>query len=162
MRKPDLVIGPPDNPQTLRWIIFSWRGWQLALHKWLRSDEDRAPHDHKGHNISFILSRQGYSELVREYAGTWLPSVWQKDGTGAIYRDLWWDRSAWTPHFRHAETPHRIALYDERPVWSLWFRYPPYRRWGFWCPKGWVDADDFLSSKDYYGEGSSTTGRGCG
>lgn len=150
MRPPDLIIGPRDNPQTLRWVLFNWRGYQLCLHKWLRSDEDRALHDHKADNLTLILSRQGFREMVREYV--------EYGG----YLDCWWDRSAWTPHFRKAETPHRVALYDMRPVWTLWFRWPPRRRWGFHCPKGWVDADDFLASKgDYYVEGNSVKGRGC-
>lgn len=159
MRAPDLIIGPRDDPQTHRWVLFNWRGYQLCLHKWWRSDEDRALHDHKASNISVILSPQGFAEIVRE--------AWSDD---AYYGDT--DRThtrlPFVPYYRRAETPHRVVLFDKRPVWSLWFRFPPMRRWGFHCPKGWVDADIFLSTRgqaegkgQYYADGISEKGRGC-
>lgn len=151
LRKPDLIIGPHHDPQTVRWHIFVWRGWQLSLHKWLRSDSDRAPHDHKADNISIILNA-GYWETIR--TREWLqegdmlafsPHTWTHHGDGEFYRDV--DRTyfRWplVPYFRKAETPHRVTLPSNgKPVWTLWMRWPPRRRWGYWCPKGWVDADD--------------------
>lgn len=163
MRTPDLIIGPRDNPQTLRWHIFKWRGWQLALHKWCRSDDDRALHDHSGHNVSFILSRAGYWELVREYGGTWLPDTWQIDCAGRVYRDRWYWRRRWRVYFRRADQPHRIALApDLGPVWTLWLRWPPIREWGFHCPAGWRHWKDYTNTRDYSAPGSVTEiGRGC-
>jgi hypothetical protein len=150
MFKPDLIIGPRDAPQTLRWHIFRFRGWQLALHKWLRSDSDRAPHDHKADNLSIILTG-GYWETVRE---------WYEAG---VYEDVTSFRWPLVPYFRKAETPHRVTLpSDGKPVWSLWLRWPERRRWGYWCDnKGWVDAVDYLSAPDYYADGISEVGRGC-
>lgn len=153
MRSPGLIIGPRDNPQTLRWHIFRWRGWQLSLHKWLRSDDDRALHDHSGDNLSVILTR-GYFEVL------------QDDDTygnyGLYSRQMAYWRRPFVPYFRKAETPHRIALADSRPVWSLWLRWPPRREWGFHCPKGWRHRRDYLNSRgDYYSAGTSETGPGC-
>jgi hypothetical protein len=147
MRQPDLIIGPRDNPQTLRWHIFVWRGWQLSLHKWLRSDDDRAPHDHKADNVSILLIGC-FREMVRGIDGV----------------DRWYLRWPLRPYFRKGETLHRVALLSERPVWSLWLRWPARRRWGYGCPKGWVDADDYNSNKqdEYYATGISEVGRGCG
>jgi hypothetical protein len=140
MRTPDLIIGPRDNPQTLRWHLLRWRGWQLSLHKWCRSDEDRALHDHTGDSISLILN-YGYIEKT-PYAAHWRP--------------------AWRPIFRKAEAPHRIILdADSAPVWSLWLRWPPRREWGFHCPKGWRHWRDFCAERDYKASGTSTVGRGC-
>lgn len=142
MRAPDLIIGDP--PQTLRWHIFRWRGWQLALHKWLLSDNDRALHDHSGDNISIILNR-GYWEVI---------------GVGGIWHQ-WKLRRPGVPYFRKAETPHRVVLHDDRPVWTLWLRWPPRRQWGFHCPKGWIHWKKFLG-QDYTQPGAvSTVGRGC-
>jgi len=166
MRKPDLVIGAPQDPQTLRWVLFNWRGWQLCLHKWLRSDEVRAPHDHKSSNLSIILSPQGYVEHISDIEEIGDALAYEIVPRKPVHR---WP---FIPYFRDATTPHRIELYESynmedsrkwtRPVWSLWFRFPQWRRWGFWCQhKGWVDADDFLSAKDYYGIGTSEVGRGC-
>lgn len=150
MRGPDLTIGPRDAPQTLRWHIFRWRGWQLALHKWLRSDDDRALHDHSGHNLSIILNK-GYWELVRT-----------QTSKGAVY-DLWRYRRPFVPYFRRADAAHRIALAPATaPVWSLWLRWPPIREWGFHCPKGWRHWKDYCDTRDYSTPGSSSTvGPGC-
>ena len=153
MRKPDLIIGPRHNPQTVRWHIFVWRGWQLSLHKWLRSDSDRAPHDHKADNLSIILGG-GYFETIRTF-------VWQ-NGKMA-YHDTEHFRWPLIPYFRKAETPHRVTLpSDGKPVWTLWLRWPPRRRWGYWCDnRGWVDADQYNDEADYYTTGVSDVGRGC-
>lgn len=184
MRKPDLIIGPRDNPQTIRWHIFVWRGWQLSLHKWLRSDDDRAPHDHKADNISLLLT-DCFREMVRERewfddycaaqpAGTThvasAADGWIHAGDGEFYRDVdrWYLRWPLRPYFRKGETLHRVELLsEERPVWSLWLRWPARRRWGYGCPKGWVDADDYNMDKQdgdgsYNKTGFSEVGRGCG
>lgn len=173
MRPPDLIIGPRDNPQTLRWHLIKFRGWQFALHKWMRSDDDRALHDHIGHNISFILSRAGYMEVVRE-------RVWDDDedakrrrpdfeqfrlthaGDGEFYRDVdtWHYRRPWWPYFRRADEPHRVALLlGSAPVWTLWLRWPPIREWGFHCPRvGWRHWKEYCDMRD--GKGGQI-GRGC-
>lgn len=161
MRKPDLIIGSRDNPQTLRWRIVRWRGWQLALHKWCRSDEDRALHDHSGNNVSLILSPQGYDEIVRETVFTGDVLTCEKEGEYVHTCDVTRRRFPFVPYFRRAEAPHRIALRDARPVWSLWLRWPPRREWGFHCPRGWRHWKDFLGTRDYNADGISEVGRGC-
>lgn len=140
MRPPDLIIGPRDNPQTLRWHLFRRRGWQLALHRWLRSDDDRALHDHSADNVSVLLTGR-YIEFVEYRRRVRWPLI---------------------PYFRKAETPHRIALMTG-PVWSLWLRWPPRREWGFWCPRGWRHWRDYVAERDYSKPGSvSSVGPGCG
>jgi hypothetical protein len=164
MRKPDLTIGPANNPQTLRWHLFRWRGWQLSLHKWLRSDDDRALHDHTSWNVSLILTR-GYWEIVREYCLTYSLSRgvfgWHKDTNGFWYRDRRVWRRPFIPYFRRGDIPHRIEL-DGAPVWTLWLRGPPSREWGFHCAKGWRHWKDYTNTRDYSAPGSVTEiGRGC-
>jgi hypothetical protein len=145
VRPPDLTIGNP--PQTLRWHLLRWRGWQVALHCWLKSDDDRALHDHVADNVSIILNR-GYWEII-----------------GVGDKKVWHLRRPWLPYFRKAETPHRVVLRDPngmRPVWSLWLRGPPRRTWGFHCPKGWRPWRQYVAERDYHAPGStSTVGRGC-
>lgn len=146
MWKPDLIIGPPHAPQTLRWHIFKWCGWQLALHKWLRSDDDRALHDHSADNVSLLLT-----------GGYW--DISYRDGKYRV--DFRWPL---IPYFRKAETPHRVRLLSNgKPVWSLWLRLPPRREWGFMCPNGWRHWRDYVNnrSSDYYADGTSEVGRGC-
>lgn len=140
MREPDLIIGNPM--QTLRWHVVQWRGWQLALHCWLKSDDDRALHDHSADNWSFLLNR-GYIEVFADGSEKW--------------------RRRWVPYFRKAETAHRVLLVGSKPVWTLWLRLPPRREWGFHCPKGWRPWRQYVAERDYSTPGStSTVGRGCG
>lgn len=142
-RQPDLIIGPRDAPQTLRWHLFRWRGIQVALHKWMRSDSDRALHDHSADNISILLN-DCYQEVVGE-------------SERRVHM-----RFPLVPYFRRAETPHRVVLLSDKPVWTIWIRFKPRREWGFWCPKGWRHWKDFIDG-DYSTPGSSShVGKGCG
>lgn len=141
-RKPDLVIGPLHNPYMLRWNLLNWRGWQLALHKIVRSDDDRALHDHSADNLSIII-KGCYVEL---------PGEW---GHGTLH-------VAPAVIFRKAEKPHRLVIGHGAVVWTLWLRWPPRREWGFHCPKGWRHWRDYVAERgEYYKEGVSTVGRGC-
>jgi hypothetical protein len=152
MRPPDLIIGPRDNPYMLRWHLLRFRGWQLALHKMLRDDDDRALHDHRGDNLSIVL-RGGYLEWF-SHRGDPIDCVWRKPGSII---------------FRRGETPHRLTLgyssedgKTQRPSWSLWLRWPSRREWGFYCPKGWIPWQKFCAMPDYSKPGStSEIGPGC-
>lgn len=142
MRSPDLTIGSP--PQTLRWHLFRWRGVQVALHRWLRSDNDRALHDHSAGNVSILLTG-----CYRE----WFSHNWEAP--------RWKLRLPLIPYYRRAATAHRVELH-RGPLWSLWIRFKPWREWGFYCPKGWMHWRDFVDS-DYRAPGSvSNIGKGCG
>lgn len=152
MRPPDLTIGPRDNPQTYRWHLWlpAWiyaRGFRLNLHRWMRSDDDRALHDHRGDSLSIILWG-GYWEVTSHRWERRIQRRWY--GPGSFIR-------------RKAEQPHRIVLDDlHGAVWTLWLRWPFRREWGFWCPKGWKHYGDYISNRDYEKPGStSTIGKGC-
>jgi hypothetical protein len=151
MRKPDLIIGPRNNPQTTRWHLFTWRGWQLSLHRWHRSDDDRALHDHKADNVSISLTGRFREVLFH-------PTCDYPRGDRVYTLAVRWPL---IPYFRKAETPHRVELIDG-PVWTLWLRWPARRRWGYWCSFGWRDADEYNNSRDYYADGVSEVGQGCG
>jgi hypothetical protein len=144
VRKPDLTIGPAHDPQTLRWHLFKFRGLQVALHRWCRSDSDRALHDHTGNNISILLTGR-YRE--------WFSHAWEKP----YYKVRW----PFVPYFRIGEMPHRVELHNG-PLWSIWIRFPSRREWGFWCPKGWRHWRDYVAERaGYYETGISTVGKGC-
>lgn len=145
-RIPDLIIGTLFNPRTYRWHLWlpsflKERGWQLSLHKWFRSDDDRALHDHRSWSLSIILTG-GYYEVTKD-GSRWC-------GVGSFI-------------FRRAETPHRVLLKDGAPaVWSIWLRGKSVREWGFHCPKGWRHWKEYVADTDYSKPGSvSTIGRGC-
>lgn len=143
MREPDLIIGPRDNPYMHRWHLLRWRGWQLALHKIWRSDDDRALHDHRADNLSILLKGK-YTEIR---------SIGDR---GQVYGPC-------NVIFRKAEQPHRLVLDLGKPVWSIWLRWPSRREWYFHCPgRGLVHWKLFTAEQDYSMPGStSTVGPGC-
>lgn len=143
MREPDFIIGGKDRPYMYRWWLSPRRRWLpgVYVHQFLRSDDDRALHDHPFSNVSILL-RGEYTEHTIAYGGI---------HNRKIYR-------AGDVRFRlSGKFAHRIELHDG-PCWTLFLRGPVYRKWGFHCPeKGWVYWRDFVATDDIGG-----IGRGCG
>ena len=55
-RAPDVLIGKPGDTYMRRWwVIPRNRFFNVYLHLFLRSDDDRALHDHPWVNLSFLL-----------------------------------------------------------------------------------------------------------
>lgn len=139
-RGPDFVIGGPASPYLMRWHLTPrGQGPAVYLHHFLRSDDDRALHDHPYASTSILLEG-----CYREH----LPSGTVLRETGAVIQ-------------RDAETPHRVELLPapaggELPVWTLFLTGPRVRDWGFHCPQGWRPWQEFVSARD-----AGAVGRGC-
>lgn len=132
-RKPDVVLG---QDYLRRWWIVPRNGsCNIYLHHILKSDIDRALHDHPWPNTSFLLSGR-YIEHTPE--GQFV----------RIAGDL---------VTREATTLHRLEVIAGEPVISLFMTGPKVREWGFDCPNGWVHWKDFTDPND-----STRVGRGCG
>lgn len=137
-RPPDFVIGGRDNPYMQRWwIIPRNRFFNIYLHKFLRSDDDRALHDHPWVNVSYLL------------AGTY---VEHSILAGGVHRAVCY--RAGDLKFRWPSTAHRIEI--DQPCWSLFITGPVVREWGFHCPAGWRSWKVFTSERD-----KGAIGRGC-
>jgi hypothetical protein len=121
--------------------------FNIFLHKFLGSDDDRAMHDHPWCSVSFLLKGRLIelmpydSEDLREafpgaevLRGRRIPWLW--------------------PVFRKATHTHRLVL-PGAPAWTLFITGPVIRPWYFHCPKGLVHHSDFT---DASGNG---IGRGC-
>jgi len=136
-RPADFVIGGAERPYLFRWFVIPRNRWfNIYLHKIVRSDDDRALHDHPWLNCSIVL-KGGYIEITGK---KWL---WR--GAGSIV-------------FRRAKALHRLAIHSAVPVcWTLFITGPRIRDWGFACPKGWVHWKDFTG-----GANGEIVGRGCG
>ena len=134
-REPDFVIGGQDDPYLLRWWLLPRNPlFNVYVHLFLRSDDDRALHDHPwAFNISHLLYGH-YLEHTKE--GTFL-------------------RRAGCWKFRLGGAPHRIELTNTQ-VWTLFITGPRVRSWGFLCPQGWIHWRDFTSRDD-----KGAVGRGC-
>ena len=140
-RQPDFVVGDSWNPYLRRWWIIPRNKWfNVYLHHFCKSDDDRALHDHPYWNVSILL-RGRYREHMQ-------------DGTMVV-------RRAGNVVFRGAEAAHRIQLYtslwgNPQRAWTIFITGPRVREWGFLCPQGWRHWRDFTSTRD-----AGQIGRGC-
>ena len=149
-RAPNVIIGPsqaPGQPDYLRrWFIIPRNRWfNIYLHRFGRSDDDRALHDHPWlFNCSIVL--RGMLAEVTECRGR--HACW-----GQTRRGL----SAGDWRFRWGRAAHRLELRSAH-AWTLFITGPRIREWGFYCPKNrWVHWRDFTDPTD-----PGKTGPGCG
>lgn len=132
-RAPDFDIGPG---YLQRWWLIPRNEWcNVYLHRFLRSDDDRALHDHPWASTSFIVSGR-----YREHT---------PDGV--------FERQAGDVISRGATALHRVELHPGEQAITLFITGPKVRDWGFQCPQGWVPWQIFTDPTD-----SSRVGRGCG
>lgn len=142
--KPHFIIGGTENPYLLRWFVIPRNPWfNVYLHKFLRSDDDRALHDHPWWFVSLILKG----------------AYWEHRSEGFVTGKKL--RKAGSLAIRRPSTLHRVELegeavevfkgyggtpvygWREKPTWTLIATGPKIRDWGFLCPKGWVQWETF-------------------
>ena len=145
-RLPDFLVGGQDNPYLKRWWILPRNPlFNIYLHQFLRSDDDRALHDHPWAWCSILL-RGGYTEVTQRVAdnGRVRALIWRTylDGSIRIHR----------PRFAH-----RLEIDPLQPCWTLFITGPRVREWGFHCPRGWVPWERFTAPDD-----KGAIGPGCG
>lgn len=137
-----VTIGEDSDPYMRRWFV-SPRGDKPAcyLHQFLRSDDDRALHDHPWASCGIILAG-GYLEhlpnniVVERRVGDVIP--------------------------REALHRHRVELHRDgdhnREAWTLFLTAERTRDWGFWCPE-----ERFVRWQDFTeGPNGKHVGVGCG
>ena len=133
-RDPDFVIGDSDDPYMNRWYLLPRNEqFNVYLHQFLRSDDDRAMHDHPWPSFSLVLAGVGIEHI---------PGGLKRFGPGDVFE-------------RSANYVHRIEVIDG-PIWTLFVTGPKVREWGFHCPQGWRHWKEFVSKKH-----SGEIGRGC-
>ena len=149
-RQPDFVIGGHDRPYLLRHFLIPRNPvFNIYVHQFLRSDDDRALHDHPWLFNCSVLLDGGYIEHTP---------------TGLFFRDSgdWKLRWGSAPHRVELvevwpEDPESDELSELQPCWTIFITGPRIREWGFHCPKVWVHWRDFTDSRD-----SGSVGKGCG
>lgn len=149
-RPPDFIVGGEERPYLRRWwVIPRNRIFNVYLHQFVRSDDDRALHDHPWVNCSVLL-RGSYIEHL-------------PDGRALL-------RRAGAVVMRHSgRMAHRIELLQQLradgqmktedaaiPCWTLFITGPRYREWGFHCDRGWIHWERFTASDD-----AGAIGKGC-
>ncbi len=137
-RRPDFIIGGQHQPYMMRWwLITRNRFFNVYLHKFMHSDDDRALHDHPWWNVSILLSGEYVEHMIL---------------AGGVHRARKY--TAGNVRFRAAKTAHRIEI--DKPAWTLFITGPVVREWGVHCPAGWRHWKKFVSDRD-----SGEIGRGC-
>ena len=140
-RTPDFIVGSSDNPYLLRWFVIPRNPFfNIYLHNFRRSDDDRALHDHPWASASVMLW------------GSYLEHTIQYGGINKVERLSRGDiKVRWTGRFAH-----RIDL-DRGDCWTVFLTGPRYRAWGFHCKNiGWVHWKKFTSPLN-----KGETGKGC-
>lgn len=141
-RQPDFTIyNSLGDPYLRRWWLIPRNRWfNVYLHCFLASDDERALHDHMYFNLSFILEGRYTEHTIR---------------AGGIHRAV--EYRAGQVKFRSPWTAHRIEIKPGEACWSLFITGPRMRQWGFHCPNGWRHWADFVDDRDI-----GKTGKGCG
>ncbi len=149
MRKPDFVVGSAEDPYLYRWWVIPRNKYlNIYLHKFLRSDDDRALHDHPWPSLGVILWGR-YREHMPKDRYNWI-----KHGN----RDqIVKTRYPLQPVYRNANHIHRIELMQGKPVWTLFLTGSWTRDWGFWCDFGFRGYKEFVSNT----EAGNDVGLGC-
>lgn len=141
--EPHQVIGGSNDPYMLRWYVIPRNALlNVYVHKFLRSDDDRALHDHPWWFVSWLLKGRylEYTEVT--------PNPHERKRFSLAYR--------------RAQHRHRVALvngfnadgtYGPQPTWTIIVTGRRVRMWGFWCPRErFIPWEQFVDSDAGCGE----------
>jgi hypothetical protein len=118
-RKSVIGADAPDGPLLIRYVLFRCAAWGVYLHHLMRSDHERALHDHPWPFVSIVLAG-GYSEIHDQTLD---------------HREARQFRAPGSVLVRPAEWRHRFVL--TKPAWTLVIVGRRCRKWGFFTSKGW-------------------------
>lgn len=151
-----VIVNCERQPYLHRWYIIRTECVSLFLHKFVRSDEDRALHDHPWDFLVIPIWR-GYIEhsdrVLPEREADW-PEGWKRNPDHPSNRRQ--VRRRVLPllgtRFRRGEYRHRVELLKDRlgedqPSWSLFFKFRSRRTWGFWPKEGFVAWNKWWQEK---------------
>lgn len=148
-----VIMDECDRPYLIRYAFNTWFGG-IKLHHILRSDNDRALHDHPWNFRTFILwggywehtpmnlKTNAFAHPILSRARLCAPS--SVDGTLTLR--CW--RGPGSYLRRPAEFPHRLELEPGRTAWTIVFTSNRTREWGFHTIKGWIPWRAFNADKD--------------
>jgi hypothetical protein len=139
-REPDFVIGGAENPYLRRWWLLPRnRFFNVYVHQFLRSDDDRALHDHPWANCSILLEGE-YTEHTIAAGGVHRAEVLRAGNV----------RVRWS-----GKLAHRVELHAGH-CWTVFITGPVVRTWGFHCPQRWIPWREFVDARD-----AGLVGKGC-
>lgn len=147
-----------------RWYLFRGKTFSVFIHKFERSDEDRALHDHPWAFLVIPIWR-GYIEhydplwsdnwgLTKLECSTRRHRVYPIIGTR--YRPATfqhrvellkaWKNVSWLSAGLHGEDIVKMErIGEELPAWSIFIHFKREREWGFQMPDGWISQKKWWS-----------------
>jgi hypothetical protein len=160
-----VIINCDREPYLIRWYVIRTKPFAVFIHKFIRSDEDRALHDHPW-NFLVIPIWRGYYEHSEP---------WQRSTTPNEIVAPFTIRSRVLPllgtRFRRGTYRHRVELLrpalsapkaiekglniakyvkvltTELPSWSIFIRFREWREWGFWPQEGFIQWNKWWQEK---------------
>lgn len=142
-RPPDFLVGGKENPYLKRWWVIPRNPlFNIYLHQFLRSDDDRALHDHPWAWCSILL-RGAYTECTKPMGDGIDTTIFCVYAAGSI-------------RIHRPRFAHRLVIAPGTDCWTLFITGPRVREWGFHCPKGWVSWQRFTTPTD-----KGAIGAGC-
>jgi hypothetical protein len=143
--KPDVLIGPDNDPYMKRWFIIPRnRVFNIYLHYFLHDDE-RTLHSHPWWSVSVALHG-----VMSEFS---TPTSMNANRIG-FHRFRY--VKAGEVVVRSTDMFHRLELVSATAI-TLFFTGPKLCTWYFACKAGLVKWTDFVSSRD-----TGQIGAGCG
>ncbi len=158
-----VVVNCAREPYLHRWYLLRTEPVGI-LHKFVRSDEDRALHDHPWSFIVIPLWG-GYVEHTDVPFDSTRIDHWSQHlnvPEEFLYLDLHSylpemlpdrldkKRRVWpliSTRYRGTDYRHRVELINDRPSWSLFIRFRKVREWGFWEKAGFVQWNKWWQEK---------------
>ncbi len=127
------------DPYLLRWYVFKTARVSLFLHKFIRSDEDRALHDHPWAFLVIPVWR-GY---VEHSHSCMVNPKGNCPATCSLFRPERQRHLRVYPllstRYRPATYCHRVELIEGKPAWSVFFHFTNEREWGFHPAEGFIN-----------------------
>ncbi len=146
------IIG--TNYMTRYFIIPRNRWFNVYLHRYTGSDDDRALHDHPWKSVSFLLKGR-ITEILEDGINHPPESEFDVLNNMQLVMEGKIKRiKKFKPVVRSPEHKHRLCI-ETKTAWTIFMTGPKVRDWGFHCNKGWVHWRDFTDPS------GNKVGRGC-
>lgn len=143
-----VIVNCEREPYLLRWYVLRTERLGIFIHKFVRSDEDRALHDHPWpflvvplwggyieHSDRLMLRGRNVVRACNDFANhpDFLDMMLSQ--REPVVRRIW---PIISTRYRDTNYRHRVELINGRSSWSLFFRFKKIREWGFWPKEGFI------------------------
>jgi hypothetical protein len=135
-----VIVNCDRDPYLHRWFVVRRDVFALFVHKFIRSDEDRALHDHPWDFIVIPIWR-GYYEQSESGKRRVLPLLGTRFRRGTYRHRVELLRKP------YKDVPVYVHVGREMPSWSLFIRFRKWRDWGFWEKTGFIQWQAWWNEK---------------